>query len=119
MKRITNYISILKKNQVDNDSLKKRLEEMEQRLTALQKPMPTIVEEQTENSVIEKRYRKKSEGQSKSIENELKIIENEPKNAPVSSISAVTEKPKEPPAPPKIRASILPQGMSLDALRLL
>ena len=104
----------------DNDALRKRLEEMENKLLSLssqtKKEMPTIEEK---NEVIEDvapKKKKSIENEPKLLKKERKIIENEPTFMPKrASKSGIKVEKKD----NKIHSSILPNGVSLDQLRFL
>tara|TARA_R110000772_G_scaffold39937_3_gene93677 strand:+ start:423 stop:1022 length:600 start_codon:yes stop_codon:yes gene_type:complete len=90
----------------ENESLKKRLDEMEQRFSSLNsKTLSPIKEDETEEPSNRKIIEKVEKSQSASIE-------KSPKKEELLSISV-------PPTPPKIHSSLLAGGLSLDALRLM
>ena len=90
----------------ENESLKKRLDEMEQRFSSLNsKTLSPIKEDETEEPSNRKIIEKVEKTQSASIE-------KSPKKDDLPSISV-------PPTPPKIHSSLLAGGLSLDALRLM
>ena len=90
----------------ENESLKKRLDEMEQRFSSLNsKTLSPIKEDETEEPSNRKIIEKVEKSQSASIE-------KSPKKDELPSIYV-------PPTPPKIHSSLLAGGLSLDALRLM
>jgi len=90
----------------ENEALKKRLDEMEQRFSSLNsKTLSPIKEDETEDTSNRKIIEKVENSQSASIE-------KSPKKDDLPSISV-------PPTPPKIHSSLLAGGLSLDALRLM
>jgi len=90
----------------ENEALKKRLDEMEQRFSSLNsKTLSPIKEDETEDTSNRKIIEKVENSQSASIE-------KSPKKDDLPSISV-------PPTAPKIHSSLLAGGLSLDALRLM
>lgn len=90
----------------ENEALKKRLDEMEERFSSMNsKKLSSIKEDETETPSDRKNIENLKKSQSQTIE-------KSPKKTDLPSIY-------EPPKPVKIHSSLLAGGLSLDDLRLM